>query len=132
MTGPGGDALEQILDRHPQGVSQSGKNIDAHVATPSLRATQIADVASGGFREPFLRPSPLDPQSAHADAEVRPRPLRRRIRGPHVRRVDISTTDSIYTHLFNGSAAADMDRLDALATAPAAAPVPRIGRALEA
>lgn len=45
---------------------------------------------------------------------------------------NINTTDSIYTHLFNGSAAADMDRLDALATAPAAAPVARIGRAVEA
>ncbi|QEO08804.1 tyrosine-type recombinase/integrase [Protaetiibacter larvae] len=44
---------------------------------------------------------------------------------------NINTTDSIYTHLFNGSAVADMDRLDALATAPPAAPVPRIGRTAE-
>jgi integrase len=45
---------------------------------------------------------------------------------------NINTTDSIYTHLFNGSASEDMDRLDVLATAPAVAPVARIGLAAEA
>ena len=40
---------------------------------------------------------------------------------------NINTTDSIYTHLFNGSAAEDMDRLDSLAARPAAVKVPRIG-----
>lgn len=45
---------------------------------------------------------------------------------------NINTTDSIYTHLFNGSAVEDMDKLDALASAPAAVPIARIGRAVEA
>ncbi len=40
---------------------------------------------------------------------------------------NINTTDSIYTHLFNGSATEDMDRLDSLAARPAAVPIPRIG-----
>lgn len=39
---------------------------------------------------------------------------------------NINTTDTIYTHLFNGSAEADMDRLDALAASPAATPVARM------
>lgn len=37
-----------------------------------------------------------------------------------------NTTDSIYTHLFNGSATEDMDRLDSLAARPAAPALPRI------
>lgn len=45
---------------------------------------------------------------------------------------NINTTDSIYTHLFNGSAVEDMDKLDAFASAPAAVPIARIGRAVEA
>lgn len=40
---------------------------------------------------------------------------------------NINTTDSIYTHLFNGSATEDMDRLDTLAARPAAKPIARIG-----
>ncbi|MDH6181633.1 hypothetical protein M2152_001815 [Microbacteriaceae bacterium SG_E_30_P1] len=40
---------------------------------------------------------------------------------------NINTTDSIYSHLFNGSATADMDRLDNLAARPAAAAIPRVG-----
>lgn len=40
---------------------------------------------------------------------------------------NINTTDSIYTHLFDGSATEDMDRLDSLAARPAAAQIPRIG-----
>jgi len=40
---------------------------------------------------------------------------------------NINTTDSIYTHLFNGSASDDMDRLDTFAARPAAQAVPRIG-----
>jgi integrase len=40
---------------------------------------------------------------------------------------NINTTDSIYTHLFNGSATEDMDRLDTLAARPAVQAVPRIG-----
>ena len=31
---------------------------------------------------------------------------------------NINTTDSIYTHLFNGNHDADMDKLDALAQRP--------------
>lgn len=45
---------------------------------------------------------------------------------------NINTTDSIYTHLFNGSAVEDMDKLDALAGAPPAVPLARIGTAVEA
>ena len=40
---------------------------------------------------------------------------------------NINTTDTIYTHLFNGSATEDMERLDSLAVRPAAAPIARIG-----
>ncbi|PZQ89164.1 MAG: hypothetical protein DI534_10460 [Leifsonia xyli] len=39
---------------------------------------------------------------------------------------NINTTDSIYTHLFNGSATEDIDRLDSLASRPAPASIPRI------
>ena len=40
---------------------------------------------------------------------------------------NINTTDSIYTHLFNGSATEDMDRLDSLAARPAPSRIARIG-----
>lgn len=40
---------------------------------------------------------------------------------------NINTTDSICTHLFNGSASKDMDRLDGHATRPTARAVPLIG-----
>lgn len=41
----------------------------------------------------------------------------------------VNTTDSIYTHLFNGDHSSDMDKLDELASRPAAVPLPRLGRA---
>lgn len=40
---------------------------------------------------------------------------------------NINTTDSIYTHLFNGAATEDMDKLDPLAARPAAQQIARIG-----
>ena len=39
----------------------------------------------------------------------------------------VNTTDSIYTHLFNGDHETDMDKLGEVAARPVTASIPRIG-----